>query len=91
VCGIFFSSGAFHCHFGRHTHCFPIVISEAIFLNQSNTLLPFFATQCSFSSTISQAFPMLKFFHQGNLYNYRGPRDVEHLMEFALVGVGLFS
>jgi hypothetical protein len=29
---------------------------------------------------------MLKFFHQGSLYDYRGPRDAEHLMEFARVG-----
>lgn len=33
----------------------------------------------------SQAFPMLKFFHQGSMYDYRGPRNVEQLLEFARV------
>lgn len=38
-----------------------------------------------------QAFPMLKFFHQGSLYDYRGPRDAEHLMEFARVGCCVYN
>lgn|SRR6056297_2023004 len=33
----------------------------------------------------SQAFPMLKFFHQGSMYDYRGPRNAEQLLEFARV------
>ncbi|TFJ81040.1 hypothetical protein NSK_007683 [Nannochloropsis salina CCMP1776] len=33
-----------------------------------------------------RAFPMLKFFHQGSMYDYRGPRNAEQLLEFARGG-----
>lgn len=50
-----------------------------------------FVSLTRYVHTMSQAFPMLKFFHQGKLYDYRGPRDAEHLMEFARVRKALHA